>query len=56
VSGSRHGTGHAYVDDRGRTMRVPIVATSLHPTPLSLPLSKLSLNAIRDLVHLGFGA
>src|SRR4029450_13526628 len=53
VSGLRYGTGHAHVDDRGRAvLRIPIVATSLHPTPLSLPSSKLSLDAIRDLVRL----
>ena len=52
MSGLRYGTGHAHVDDRGRAvLRIPIVATSLHPAPLSLPLSKLSLDAIRDLVR-----
>jgi hypothetical protein len=52
VSGLRYGTGHAHVDDRGRAvLRIPIVATSLHPAPLSLPSSKLSLDAIRDLVR-----
>src|SRR4051812_5831186 len=30
VSGSQHGTGHAYVDDHGRAvLRIPIRATSL---------------------------
>src|SRR3954453_17831718 len=53
VSGSQHGTGHAYVDDHGRAvLRIPIRATSLHPAPLALPTSKLSLQAIRDLVRL----
>jgi hypothetical protein len=48
----RYGTGHAHVDDRGRAvLRTPIVATSLHPVPLSLPSSKLSLDGIRDLVR-----
>src|SRR3954470_6732473 len=43
ISGSQHGTGHAYVDDCGRAvMRIPIRATSLHPAPLDLPTSKLS--------------
>jgi hypothetical protein len=52
VSGLRYGTGHAHVDDRGRAvLRIPIVATSLHPTPLSLPSCKLTLDAIRDLVR-----
>ena len=52
MSGLRYGTGHAHVDDRGRAvLRIPIVATSLHPVPLSLPSSKLSLDAIRDLVR-----
>jgi hypothetical protein len=52
VSGLRYGTGHAHVDDRGRAvLRIPIVATSLHPVPLSLPSSKLSLDGIRDLVR-----
>src|SRR5918994_1557158 len=38
ISGSQHGTGHVYVDDRGRAvMRIPIRATSLHPAPLDLP-------------------
>jgi hypothetical protein len=53
ISGSQHGIGHAYVDDCGRAvMRIPIRATSLHPAPLDLPTSKLSLQAIRDLVRL----
>jgi hypothetical protein len=48
----RYGTGHAHVDDRGRAvLRIPVVATNLHPVPLSLPSSKLSLDAIRDLVR-----
>ena len=52
VSGSQHGSGHAYVDDRGRAvLRIAIVATSLHPAPPAIPRSKLSLEAIRDLVH-----
>ena len=52
MSGLRYGTGHAHVDDRGRAvLRIPIVATSLHPAPLSLPSSKLSLDSIRDLVR-----
>ena len=33
-------------------MRIPIRATSLHPAALDLPTSKLSLQAIRDLVRL----
>jgi hypothetical protein len=33
-------------------LRVPIRATSLHPDPPHLPTSKLSLDAIRDLVRL----
>jgi hypothetical protein len=53
ISGSQHGTGHVYVDDRGRAvMRIPIRATSLHPAPLDLPTSKLSFQAIRELVRL----
>ena len=53
VSGSHHGTGHAYVDDHGRAvLRIPIRATSLHPAVPDLPTSKLSLEAIRDLVRL----
>jgi hypothetical protein len=52
VSGLRHGNGHAHVDDRGRAvLRIAIVATSLHPAPPAIPRSKLSLEAIRDLVH-----
>ena len=52
VSGSQHGSGHAYVDDRGRAvLRIAIVATSLHPAPPAIPRSKLSLEAIRDLVQ-----
>src|SRR5919112_4801578 len=52
VSGSQHGSGHAYVDDRGRAvLRIAIVATSLHPASPAIPRSKLSLDAIRDLVH-----
>src|SRR3954452_25623990 len=32
VSGSQHGTGHAYVDDHGRAvLRIPIKVTSLRP-------------------------
>jgi hypothetical protein len=55
VSGSQHGSGHAYVDDRGRAvLRIAIVATSLHPAPPAIPRSKLSLDAIRDLVHVAF--
>src|SRR3954471_18952416 len=53
VSGSQHGTGHAYVDDHGRAMlRIPIRATSLRPAVPDLPTSKLSLEAIRKLVRL----
>src|SRR3954468_16692307 len=53
VSGSRHGTGHAYVDDHGRAvLRIPIRATSLPPAVPGLPTSKLSLEAIRELVRL----
>ena len=52
VSGSRHGNGHAYVDDRGRAvLRIPIEATSLRPAPPACRRSKLSLEAIRDLVQ-----
>src|SRR3954466_3086260 len=48
VSGSQHGTGHAYVDDHGRAgERIPIRATSLRPAVPDLPTSKLSLEAIR---------
>jgi hypothetical protein len=53
VRGSRDGTGYAYVDNHGHAvLRLPIVATSLHPAPSGLPTSKLSLDAIRDLVRL----
>jgi hypothetical protein len=53
VPGVRHGTGHAYVDDRGHgVLRVPVVATNLHPAARDLPTSKLTLGAIRDLVRL----
>jgi len=53
VSGSHHGTGHAYVDDHGRAvLRIPIRATSLRPAVPDLPTSKLSLEAIRELVRL----
>ena len=53
VSGSQHGTGHAYVDDHGRAvLRIPIKVTSLRPAVPDLPTSKLSLEAIRELVRL----
>jgi hypothetical protein len=52
VSNPRHGTGYACVDDSGRAvLRIPITATNLQP-PSDLPTSKLSLAAIRDLLHL----
>jgi hypothetical protein len=52
VSGPQHGPGHACVDDgRRAVLRIPITATNLHP-PADRPTSKLSLDAIRDLVHL----
>jgi hypothetical protein len=55
VSGLQHGNGHAYIDDRGRAvLRIPIEATSLYPTPLALSFSKLSLEAIQDLVQVAF--
>jgi hypothetical protein len=53
VSGSQHGTGYAYVDDHSRAvLRIPIKVTSLRPAVLDLPTSKLSLEAIRELVRL----
>src|SRR3954452_15697489 len=53
VSGSQHGTGHAYVDDHGRAvLRIPIKVTSLRLAVPDLPTSKLSLEAIRELVRL----
>jgi hypothetical protein len=33
-------------------LKVPVAATSLHPAPPTLPRSKLSLDAIRDLLRL----
>jgi hypothetical protein len=55
VTGLQHGNGHAYIDDRGRAvLRIPIEATSLYPTPLALSFSKLSLEAIQDLVQVAF--
>jgi hypothetical protein len=45
--------GHAVVVWRGDVvLRLPIGATSLCPEPPRLPTSKLSLQAIRDLVRL----
>jgi hypothetical protein len=45
--------GHAVVVYRGGTLlRVPVGATDLHPASLRQPTSKLSLQAIRDLVRL----
>src|SRR5689334_5520309 len=53
MTSGRHGTAYAYVDDRnGTVLRVSIMATNLHPAPLDLPTSKLTLDAIRDLVRL----
>jgi hypothetical protein len=55
VTGLRHGNRHAYIDDRGRAvLRIPIEVTSLCSTPLALPFSKLSLEAIQDLVQVAF--
>ena len=45
--------GQAVIVCRGDVMlRVPIRATNLHPASPHLPTSKLSLEAIRDLVRL----
>jgi hypothetical protein len=45
--------GQAVVVYRGDVvLRLPIRATSLYPEPPRLPTSKLSLQAIRDLVRL----
>jgi hypothetical protein len=55
VTGLRHGNGHAYIDDRGRAvLRIPIEVTGLCLTRLALPFSKLSLEAIQDLVQVAF--
>jgi hypothetical protein len=52
ISGSAV-NGHAVVVWRGDVvLRLPIRATSLCPEPPRLPASKLSLQAIRDLVRL----
>jgi hypothetical protein len=45
--------GHAVVVYRGDTLlHVPVSATDLHPALLRQPTSKLSLQAMRDLVRL----
>jgi hypothetical protein len=53
VTSASHAPGQAYVADAGdAVLKIPIAATSLHPAPQGLPSSKLSLDAIRDLVRL----
>jgi hypothetical protein len=50
---SLSGRGYAHVSDTGDVvLKIPIAATSLHPAPHGGPSSKLSLDAIRDLLRL----
>jgi hypothetical protein len=53
VTGSTTLRGHAHVAYAGTlVLRIPIVATSLHPAPQATLRTKLSLEAIRDLLRL----
>jgi hypothetical protein len=50
---SSSGRGYAHVSDTGDVvLKIPIAATSLQPAPPGRPSSKLSLDAIRDLLRL----
>jgi hypothetical protein len=40
----------------GISLRIPARATSLHPVPLCLLVSKLSIDGIRDLLRLARGS
>ena len=46
-------SGYVYVAHRsGTTLRLPVAATSLHPLPRSVTGTKLTLEAIHDLLRL----
>ena len=50
---SLRGRGYAQVSDTGDVvLKIPIAATNLNPAPHGRPSSKLSLDAIRDLLRL----